>query len=69
MSKNPAVLRAAKEVYKTCKTMDFWQAEEYMAAKGIALRATDPDKGREKGITQFIDEKTYRPGFGQYRKG
>ena len=46
--------------------MDFWQAEEYMAAKGIALRATDPEKGREKGIAQFVDEKRYRPGFGNY---
>ena len=66
MGKNPATLRAAKEVYKTCKDMDYWQAEEYMQAKGVALRATDPEKGRDKGITQFIDEKRYRPGFGAY---
>jgi feruloyl-CoA hydratase/lyase len=65
-SKNPATLRAAKEVYKTAKDMDFWQAEEYMIAKGIALRATDPEKGREKGISQFVDEKRYRPGLGNY---
>ncbi|MEE9548791.1 MAG: p-hydroxycinnamoyl CoA hydratase/lyase, partial [Candidatus Binatia bacterium] len=32
MEKNPSVLRAAKEVYKTCRTMDYWQAEDYMAA-------------------------------------
>jgi trans-feruloyl-CoA hydratase/vanillin synthase len=65
-AKNPATLRACKEVYKTCKDMDFWQAEEYMAAKGTALRATDPEKGREKGIAQFVDEKRYRPGLGNY---
>ena len=70
MEKNPSVLRAAKEVYKTCKTMDYWQAEEYMGAKGVALRATDPEKGREEGMKQFLDDKTYRPGFGAYnRKG
>jgi trans-feruloyl-CoA hydratase/vanillin synthase len=68
MEKNPAVLRAAKEVYKTCKSMDYWQAEEYMSAKGTALRATDPEKGREKGMQQFLDEKTYRPGFGAYQR-
>jgi trans-feruloyl-CoA hydratase/vanillin synthase len=68
MEKNPAVLRAAKEVYKTCKSMDYWQAEEYMGAKGTALRATDPEKGREKGMQQFLDEKTYRPGFGAYQR-
>jgi trans-feruloyl-CoA hydratase/vanillin synthase len=64
--KNPAVLAAAKEVYKTAATMTYWQAEEYMSAKGIALRATDPEKGRDKGIRQFIDEKRYRPGLGAY---
>ncbi len=68
MEKNPSVLRTAKEVYKTCLTMDFWQAEDYMAAKGAALRATDPEKGREEGMKQFLDDKTYRPGFGAYKR-
>lgn len=68
MGKNQHVLRAAKEVYKTCKTMDYWQAEEYLSAKGIALRATDPEKGRDKGIRQFVDEKKYRPGFEAYHR-
>ena len=68
MEKNPNTLRAAKEVYKLCRTMDYWQAEDYMAAKGAALRATDPEKGREEGTRQFLDEKTYRPGFGAYQR-
>lgn len=68
MEKNPHTLRAAKEVYKLCRTMDYWQAEDYMAAKGIALRATDPEKGREEGTKQFLDDKTYRPGFGAYQR-
>lgn len=66
LERNPYALRAAKEVYKTCKDMDFWQAEEYLAAKQVALRATDPERGREKGIKQFIDDKRYRPGFEAY---
>lgn len=70
MEKNPAALRAAKEVFKTCRNMDYWQAEDYMSAKGTALRATDPERGREKGIKQFLDEKKYRPGLQAYdRKG
>ncbi len=69
LGKNPHTLRAAKEVYKTARTMDYWQAEEYMAAKATALRATDPERGREKGIEQFLDEKRYRPGLGQYIRG
>ena len=66
--KNPAVLRAAKEVYKHCRTMDYGQAEEYMSAKGTALRLTDPEKGRETGMEQFLDKKTYRPGLGEYNR-
>ena len=68
MEKNPNTLRAAKEVYKLCRTMDYSQAEDYMAAKGTALRATDTEKGREEGTKQFLDEKTYRPGFGAYQR-
>jgi feruloyl-CoA hydratase/lyase len=66
LDKNPHTLRAAKEVYKTARTMDYWQAEEYMSAKAAALKATDPENGREKGMRQFLDEKRYRPGLGQY---
>jgi trans-feruloyl-CoA hydratase/vanillin synthase len=66
--KNPAALRAAKEVYKACKTMDYWQAEDFMSAKSAALGATDPERGREKGMKQFLDDKTYRPGFGGYNR-
>jgi trans-feruloyl-CoA hydratase/vanillin synthase len=61
MEKNPNALRAAKEVYKACQTMDYWQAEDYMAAKETALRATDPEKGREKGIKQFLDDSSRFP--------
>jgi trans-feruloyl-CoA hydratase/vanillin synthase len=68
MEKNPHTLRAAKEVYKLCRTMDYQQAEDYMAAKGVALRATDPEKGREEGTKQFLDDKTFRPGFGAYQR-
>jgi trans-feruloyl-CoA hydratase/vanillin synthase len=68
MEKNPQVLRAAKEVYKYCRNMDYAQAEEYMSAKGTALRLTDPERGRETGMKQFLDEKTYRPGLGAYNR-
>jgi feruloyl-CoA hydratase/lyase len=68
LSKNPNVLRACKEVYKAVRFMTYDQAEEYMAAKGTALRATDSEKGREHGMSQFLDDKTYRPGFGEYKR-
>jgi trans-feruloyl-CoA hydratase/vanillin synthase len=48
--------------------MDYAQAEDYMGAKGVALRFTDPEKGREEGMKQFLDEKKYRPGLGNYQR-
>jgi trans-feruloyl-CoA hydratase/vanillin synthase len=47
--------------------MDYSQAEDYMAAKVVALKATDPEKGSVEGTKQFLDDKTYRPGFGAYQ--
>lgn len=66
LDKNPAALRAAKEVYKSIRTMDYWQAEDYLAAKSMAVRFSDPTGGRDKGISQFVDDKRYRPGLGAY---
>ncbi len=66
MSKNAAALRAAKETYKFARTMDYAQAQEYLQAKMIALQALDPEHGRAHGITGFVEDKTYRPGFESY---
>ncbi|MCH8320828.1 MAG: p-hydroxycinnamoyl CoA hydratase/lyase [Acidobacteria bacterium] len=66
MEKNPHALRAAKEVFKNCSNMDYTMAEEYIGDKILALRATDPERGRDKGIDQFISEKKYRPGLESY---
>ena len=66
IAKNPQALQAAKEVLNTCRTMGYTQAEEYIKAKSIALKATDPTGGRNKGIQQFVEEKKYRPGLETY---
>lgn len=66
IEKNPAALRATKEVFKTCRNLDYTLAEEYIGAKIVALRATDPEQGRNKGIDQFVKEKKYRPGLEAY---
>ena len=66
IAKNPQALQAAKEVLNTCRTMGYTQAEEYVKAKSIALKATDPTGGRNKGIQQFVEEKKYRPGLETY---
>ncbi|MGE5794625.1 MAG: p-hydroxycinnamoyl CoA hydratase/lyase, partial [Bacteroidota bacterium] len=28
----------------------------------------DPERGREQGMKQFLDEKSYRPGLENYRR-
>ncbi|MCA1647701.1 MAG: p-hydroxycinnamoyl CoA hydratase/lyase [Chloroflexi bacterium] len=66
MTKNPHAMRACKEAYKTVRFGNYEQAEEYLGVKSAALRATDPERGRDNGIKQFLDDKTYRPGFGEY---
>ena len=41
------------------------EAADYLNAKSVACKATDPIPGRDEGIRQFLDEKSYRPGLGQ----
>jgi feruloyl-CoA hydratase/lyase len=65
---NPAVLRSAKEALKACWTMDYEQAEEYLRAKGDQLKFRDPERGREQGMRQFLDEKRFRPGLQPYER-
>ena len=67
LSKLPVALSAAKEAYKAVKSMDFQQAFEYMSAKTTATTALDVDKGRAKALSQFLDDKSYRPGLTGYK--
>ena len=66
MQKNPVTLRACKQAFKMVREMNWEQAYDYLGAKLDQMRLQDPEQGREKGITQFIDEKVYKPGLGPY---
>jgi trans-feruloyl-CoA hydratase/vanillin synthase len=68
LAKNPFVLRQAKAAYHIARDMSWDMAAEYLTAKADQTRALDPEKGQEKGMSQFIDDKTYRPGLGEYRR-
>ena len=63
MGKNPVALAFTKLAMRNVKTMDAPQAYEYLMAKIQALQFADPEKTRNKGIEEFIDKKTYRPGL------
>ena len=66
LGKNPAVLRAAKNSYKYVREMTWEESAEYLTAKLDQTTFVDPERGREKGLSGFLDTKTYRPGLDNY---
>jgi trans-feruloyl-CoA hydratase/vanillin synthase len=68
MEKNPHVLAAIKLTYRRVKEMNWDVAEEYLYAKAGDTYASDPERGREKGMKQFLDDKSFKPGIKNYRR-
>jgi trans-feruloyl-CoA hydratase/vanillin synthase len=68
MEKSPAVLRYTKEALRAVRFMNEPQAADYLSAKSDALRFADKEDSRTQGMKQFLDEKSYRPGFGPFRR-
>ncbi|MDF2116973.1 p-hydroxycinnamoyl CoA hydratase/lyase [Roseiarcaceae bacterium H3SJ34-1] len=65
-AKNPATVRYTKEGIRAVRGMSEAQAADYLAAKSDALRFNDAEGGREESLKQFLDEKKFRPGLGNY---
>ncbi len=68
MEKSPAVVRYTKEALRAVRFMNEPQASDYLAAKSDALRFNDKEDSRNQGMKQFLDEKTYRPGLGAFKR-
>ena len=68
MEKNPHVLSAVKLAYRRVKDMTWDESEDYLYAKAQETYSTDPEEGRRKGMAQFLDEKSFRPGLKNYRR-
>ena len=68
LEKNPNVLRTAKNAFKHVRDLPWDTAADYLGAKAAQSGTTDPEGGRDKGMAQFLDEKSYRPGLGAYRR-
>jgi len=64
---NRTVLEAAKTGFKRARSMEWEVSEEYLYAKLDQSIANDPDHGRDQGMSQFLDEKSFKPGLGAYR--
>jgi len=69
MEKSPAVLRYTKEALRAVRFMNEPQAADYLAAKSDALRFADKEDSRTQGMKQFLDDKSYRPGLGTFKRG
>ena len=68
LTKSPAAIRYTKECIRAVRNMDVGQAADYLNAKSDALRFRDPEKGRAEATKQFLDEKSFKPGLGGYRR-
>jgi trans-feruloyl-CoA hydratase/vanillin synthase len=69
MNLNPNVLRFTKEAVRTVANMTAEQARDYLGAKQDSLARNDKEIADKRGMKQFLDEKSYRPGLGPYPRG
>ena len=67
-AKNQVVLRAAKHAFKHVREMPLEQAADYLASKMDQTSFLDASNGREQGMKQFLDDKSFKPGLETYKK-
>jgi feruloyl-CoA hydratase/lyase len=68
LEKNPVVLDAAKNGFRHAAEMSWEQAHDYLYAKVEQSQFLDRERGRERGLAQFLDDKTIRPGLQAYAR-
>jgi feruloyl-CoA hydratase/lyase len=68
MKLNPGVVRYTKEAMRAVRGMSDDQARDYLRSKQDSLMRNDKEIRDQVGMTQFLDEKSYRPGLGPYRR-
>ncbi len=66
--KNPIAYRYTRDAIRTCRGLTVEQAQDYLTAKSDALKTGDPEQGREKAMKQFLDEKSFKPGLGNFKR-
>lgn len=68
LQKNPVTLKAAKDTFKRVRNMPWDVSDDYIYAKLEQMLLLDKSHGRDEGLKQFLDDKSYRPGLGAYKK-
>ena len=67
-AKSPAAVRYTKEAVRSVRGMTQVQAADFLNAKSDALKHVDPEGGRAKAMKQFLDEKSFKPGLGEFKR-
>jgi len=68
MEKSPVALAYTKQALRAVVNMDVPQSYEYLMTKIQALQFMDKEKTRARGMEEFLDNKTYRPGLGAVKR-
>lgn len=68
LKKNLETLKASKDAVRRVAEMTYDNAEDYLIRAQEALNFHDKSDGRHEGMRQFLDEKSYKPGLGEYDK-
>jgi trans-feruloyl-CoA hydratase/vanillin synthase len=67
LEKSPAVLKGAKDAFKRVQQLDWDMSEDYLITKQEQLWFVAGEE-REEGFKQFLDDKTFKPGLGMYKR-
>jgi trans-feruloyl-CoA hydratase/vanillin synthase len=68
LKKNWDTLKATKDAIRRVREMTYDNAQEYLIRAQEALNWHDKSDGRHRGMQQFLDDKSYKPGLGEYDK-
>jgi trans-feruloyl-CoA hydratase/vanillin synthase len=67
-AKSPQTVRYTKEAIRAVRRMSKEEALDYLNAKSDALKFTDPEGSRQKAMKQFLDDKSFKPGLGEFKR-
>ena len=68
LKKNWETLKATKDAMRRVRELTYENAEDYLIRAQEALNFHDKSDGRHVGMRQFLDDKSYKPGLGEYEK-
>ena len=65
---NPNVVRYTKEAIRAVRHMSDKNARDYLKSKQDSLSRSDKEIREQHGMKQFLDDKSYRPGLGPFKR-